>query len=93
MAYAYWVEMTGISSNSFSLSLSNIPPTSIKDNFDDCKEHIKAAIEGCDIMIALLSKIKEASDVSRKTFIRALDSTIISERKSKRIRLFRKKKL
>ena len=92
MAYALWIETTGTSSNSLSLSLSNIPPTSIKDNFDDCKKNIQAAIEGCEKMLASLSKIREARVSSLKTFVRELDS-IISERESNRIRLFRKKKL
>lgn len=91
MAYANWVETTVISSNSFSLSLSNIPPTSIKENFEDCKRHIRVAIEECDKMLASLSKIRDAKVIARDTFVRELNS-IISERESNRIRLFRKKK-
>ena len=90
MAYADWVETTGINSNSLSLSLSNIPPTSIKDNFEDCKKNIQSAIEGCDKMLASLSIIRDAKVIARDTFVRELNS-IISERESNRIRLFRKK--
>lgn len=93
MAYAHWVETTVIiNGNSFSLSVSNIPPTSLKDNFDDCKRHIQAAIEYCDEVLDSLSKIRDAKVIARDTFVRELNS-IISERESKRIRLFRKKKL
>jgi hypothetical protein len=91
MAYAHWIETTvTINGNSFSLSVSNIPPTSLKDNFEDCKRHIRVTIEECDKMLVPLSKIRDARVSSLKTFVRELDS-IISERESKRIRLFRKK--